>query len=52
MATIIPFPHRAPDLSWRPLVAARVSAWRRRQPLRRAYRAARALVAIVLGMLP
>jgi hypothetical protein len=41
--------HRAPDLSWRPAVAARVEAWRLR---RRIVRAARALVALVLGMLP
>ena len=47
MATIHPFPHRpAPDLSWRPAVAARVDAWRLR---RRVTRAARALVALVLG---
>ena len=49
MATIHPFPHRTHDLSWRPAVAARVECWRLR---RRIVRAARALVALVLGMLP
>lgn len=50
MATIYQFPiHRAPDLSWRPVVAARVECWRLR---RRVYLAARALVALVLGLLP
>ena len=40
---------RTPDLSWRPAVAVRVECCRLR---RRITRADRALVALVLGMLP